>query len=65
VHVTARGVAAAGVASALGFTMSFAVSPDPTGLLPVLVGVGLAAVLTPAFYFGLQRLSSTERALRD
>jgi hypothetical protein len=45
--------------------MSFAVSPDPTGFLPVLVGVGLATVLTPAFYFGLQRLSSTERVLCD
>jgi hypothetical protein len=40
----------------LGFTVSFVVTPDPTGILPVVVGVVLTGVLTPAFYFGSQRL---------
>jgi hypothetical protein len=44
------------VALFLGFTVSFVVSPDPTGLLPVVVGVVLTGVLVPVFYFGIQRL---------
>lgn len=39
-----------------GFTVSFVVSPDPTGILPVVVGVVLTGVLIPVFYFGIQRL---------
>ncbi|WP_142856161.1 hypothetical protein [Salinigranum halophilum] len=44
------------VALFLGFTVSFVVSPDPTGLLPVVVGVVLTGVLVPVFYVGIQRL---------
>jgi hypothetical protein len=36
----------------LGFTVSFVVSPDPTGILPVV----LTGVLIPVFYLGIQRL---------
>ncbi|WP_134669145.1 hypothetical protein [Halorussus marinus] len=44
------------VALFLGFTVSFVVGPDPTGILPVVVGVVLTGVLIPVFYFGIQRL---------
>lgn len=44
------------VALFLGFTVSFVVTPDPTGILPVVVGVVLTGVLIPVFYFGIQRL---------
>lgn len=44
------------VALFLGFTVSFVVSPDPTGILPVVVGVILTGVLIPLLYFGIQQL---------
>jgi len=40
----------------LGFAVSFVVTTDPTGILPVVVGVVLTGVLIPVFYFGSQRL---------
>jgi ABC-type spermidine/putrescine transport system permease subunit II len=40
----------------LGFGLSFVVSPDPTGILPLLLGVALTGILIPVFYFGIQRL---------
>lgn len=40
----------------LGFTVSFVVSPDPTGLLPVAVGVVLTAISIPVFFAGIRRL---------
>lgn len=43
------------VALFLGFTVSFVVSPDPTGILPVAVGVVLTGVLIPVIYYGIQR----------
>ena len=39
-----------------GFTLSLIVSPDPTGLVPLVVGLVLTGVLTPVFYLGTQRL---------
>jgi hypothetical protein len=39
-----------------GFTVSFVVSPDPTGLLPVAVGVVLTAISIPVFFAGIRRL---------
>mgnify|MGYP006307168207 CR=1 FL=1 len=48
----------ASVALLLGFTVSFVVSPDPTGVLPVVVGLVLAGAVTPVLYFGLRRLSA-------
>jgi ABC-type spermidine/putrescine transport system permease subunit II len=44
------------VALFLGFTVSFVVSPDPTGILPVVVGVILTGVLIPLLYLGIQQL---------
>ena len=44
------------VASVLGFTVSFVVTPDPTGVLPVAVGVALTGVLSPVCYYGLGRV---------
>jgi hypothetical protein len=40
----------------LGFTGAFVVTPDPTGVLPVAVGVVLTGVLSPVCYYGLQRV---------
>jgi hypothetical protein len=39
----------------LGFTVSFVVTPDPTGVLPVAVGIVLAGVLSPVLYSGIRR----------
>jgi hypothetical protein len=44
------------VALLLGFSVSFAVSPDPTGVIPIIVGVALTGVLIPVFYSGIWRL---------
>ncbi|RLM49917.1 hypothetical protein DVK06_12870 [Halorubrum sp. Atlit-28R] len=51
------------VALFLGFAVSFVVSPDPTGVLPLAVGVVLTVVLTPAIYLGIQRLLAPNKSL--
>lgn len=48
----------ASVALVLGFTVSFVVTPDPTGILPVVVGLVLAGAATPVLRFGIRRLSA-------
>jgi len=50
------------VALLLGFSVSFVVSPDPTGILPIIVGVVLTGVLTPVFYFGIRRLFDSNKS---
>jgi hypothetical protein len=49
-------LASVSVALFLGFGVSFVVSPDPTGVLPVVVGVVLTGVLSAVFYLGSQRI---------
>lgn len=39
----------------LGFSVSFAITPDPTGLLPIALGVVLTVMLGSVLYVGLQR----------
>jgi hypothetical protein len=41
--------------------LSFVVSPDPTGILPLLLGVALTGILIPVFYFGIQRLFAPKK----
>ncbi|WP_080506754.1 hypothetical protein [Halolamina pelagica] len=49
------------VALFVGFSVSFVVSPDPTGVLPMAMGVVLTAILSAIFYIGSQQiLASTE-----
>lgn len=50
------------VALFLGFAISFVGSPDPTGILPVAVGVVLTGLLSPILYFGFQRLVITNES---
>jgi hypothetical protein len=51
------------VALVVGFTVSFVVAPDPTGILPVAVGAVLTGVLSPVVYVGVGRiLPSAERS---
>ncbi|SEQ94556.1 hypothetical protein SAMN04489841_2814 [Natrinema salaciae] len=56
-----RGLISVALALLLGFSVSFVVSPDPTGITPVIVGLVLTGVLIPAFYFGLRRTSSNQQ----
>ena len=49
------------VALFLGFSVSFAVSPDPTGIFPIIVGVALIGVLVPVFYSGIWRLFDSDK----
>lgn len=43
----------------LGFSVSFAIAPDPTGLLPIALGIVLTVVLGSVLYVGLQRRLNT------
>ena len=43
-----------------GFSVAFIISPDPTGLLPIVVGLILTVALTAVFYIGIDRLASPE-----
>jgi hypothetical protein len=43
------------IALFLGFGISFVVAPDPTGVLPMAVGIVLTGLLSSVFYVGLQR----------
>jgi hypothetical protein len=44
------------VALFVGFSVSFVVPPDPTGVFPVVMGIFLTAILTAVFYLGSQRI---------
>ena len=50
------------IALSLGFSVSLAVSPDPTGIFPIIVGVAVTGVLIPVFYFGTQRLFDSNKS---
>ena len=44
----------------VGFTVAFVVSPDPTGLFPIVVGLTLTVALTTVFYVGIDKVTPTE-----
>jgi len=44
----------------VGVSVAFIATPDPTGLLPVVVGLTLTVALTAAFYLGINRAISPE-----
>jgi hypothetical protein len=48
-----RGLVSVVVASFFGFLISFVLSPDPTGVVPIAVGLALTTALVPPLYFGL------------
>ncbi|WP_081704368.1 MULTISPECIES: hypothetical protein [Natrinema] len=54
------GVISVVLALFLGFSISFTVSPDPTGTTPIILGLVLTGVLIPAFYFGLPRITADQ-----
>ena len=58
---TVRGAISVTFALFLGFLISFIVSPDPTGIIPVILGLVLTGILIPAFYFGLRRIISDQQ----
>jgi len=43
-----------------GFSVAFITSSDPTGLLPIVVGLILTLALTAAFYIGIDRAAPSE-----
>lgn len=51
-----RGIGSIGISFYLGFGIGFVVSPDPTGTLPVLVGLLFTVVVTPVLYYGIGKL---------
>jgi uncharacterized membrane protein YccC len=42
----------------VGFSVAFIVAPDPTGLLPIVVGLTLAVASTVVFHVGLGKAIS-------
>ena len=42
-----------------GFSVAFIASSDPTGLLPIVVGLILTLALTAVFYIGIDRTTSS------
>ncbi|WP_254764568.1 hypothetical protein [Natrinema marinum] len=48
------------VALFVGFTAAFTISPDPTGTLPLAVGAGITAVLTPLAYVGIRSAGTSD-----
>lgn len=58
---TVRAAASVVLGLFLGVSSSFLVSPDPTGITPILLGLVLTGVLIPAFYLGLRRLISDQQ----
>ncbi|WP_168216239.1 hypothetical protein [Halorussus halobius] len=45
-----RALASVVIAAFVGFSLAFLFAPDPTGVVPILAGAGLAAVLSPFVY---------------
>jgi len=58
---TVRGAISVVFALFFGFSLSFIVSPDPTGIIPIILGLVLTGVLIPAFYFGLRGIISDQQ----
>lgn len=44
----------------VGFSVAFGVTPDPTGLFPIVVGLILTVALTTVFYVGIDKVTPTE-----
>ena len=55
-----RGLASVLLGLFVGFSVAFIATPDPTGLLPILVGLILTVALTAVFYIGIDRVASPE-----
>jgi hypothetical protein len=57
-----RGFASVSLGLFVGFSVAFIATPDPTGLLPIVVGLVLAVALTATFYAGIDRMTPSESA---
>ena len=55
-----RGLVSALLGLSVGFSVAFIATPDPTGLLPVVVGLILSIALTAIFYAGIDRVAPSE-----
>ena len=55
-----RGLVSALLGLSVGFSVAFIATPDPTGLLPIVVGLILTVALTAVFYIGIDRVASPE-----
>ena len=44
----------------VGFSVAFIATPDPTGILPIVVGLILTVALTATFYLGIDMVISPE-----
>ena len=55
-----RGLASALLGLSVGFSVAFIATADPTGLLPIIVGLILTVVLTAIFYAGIDRVTPSE-----
>ncbi|SDY89501.1 hypothetical protein SAMN05216564_11345 [Halopenitus persicus] len=55
-----RGFASVLLGLSVGFSVAFIATPDPTGLLPIVVGLILTVALTAIFYAGIDRVTPSE-----
>ncbi len=55
-----RGSIAAALGSFVGLPVAFVLSPDPVGIVPILAGLLLTAVLAAGFYLGMGTVMSAE-----
>ena len=55
-----RGLASLLLGLFIGFSVAFIATPDPTGLLPVVVELVLTVALTAIFYAGIDRVAPSE-----
>jgi hypothetical protein len=46
------------IAMVMGFSISIALSLDPTGILPIIGTVIVSAVLGPVLYYGIQQMTT-------
>ncbi|SDD34662.1 hypothetical protein [Natrinema hispanicum] len=51
-----RGIGSIGISFYLGFGIGFVASPDPTGTMPVLIGLLSTVVVTPVLYYSIGKL---------
>lgn len=45
-----RALASVVLAAFVGFSLAFVFTPDPTGVVPILVGLGVTVLLSPFVY---------------
>ena len=55
-----RGSIATALGSFVGLPVAFVLSPDPVGIVPILAGLLLTAVLAAGFYLGMGTVMSAE-----